>query len=165
VLLKQNINEDIALELEKMLIAWYGRKDLGTGILNNLTDGGDGIRNPSQETRRLMAEAKRNESEEVRKKRSDSAKARRGRTCSEETKIKIGLANTGRKRTNEAKEKMSKAKVGKPLSVNHCQKISVSLKGRPGRPASAETRKKIGDAFRGKPWTEARRAALKAKEN
>jgi hypothetical protein len=37
-----DLNQDIAYSLEKMLIAKYGRLNNATGILRNLTDGGDG---------------------------------------------------------------------------------------------------------------------------
>ena len=42
VIIAENLKEDQALNLEIELIAKYGRKDLGTGILHNRTNGGDG---------------------------------------------------------------------------------------------------------------------------
>jgi hypothetical protein len=43
VLLKQNLTEEEAFKHEKYMIFVFGRKDLGTGILHNKTDGGEGI--------------------------------------------------------------------------------------------------------------------------
>ena len=42
IYLKQNLTEEEAFRHEIYMIAVLGRKDLGTGILHNLTDGGDG---------------------------------------------------------------------------------------------------------------------------
>lgn len=42
IFLKQNLTEEEAFKHEKYMIAVFGRKDLGTGILRNRTDGGDG---------------------------------------------------------------------------------------------------------------------------
>jgi len=43
IIIIDNLTEEIAFDWEKMLIKLYGRKDNNTGILRNLTDGGEGI--------------------------------------------------------------------------------------------------------------------------
>jgi hypothetical protein len=64
IFLKQNLTEEEAFNHEKYMIAVFGRKDLGTGILRNMTDGGEGPSNPSPETRRKNSERNRKAYEE-----------------------------------------------------------------------------------------------------
>jgi len=57
IFLKQNLTEEGAFKHEKYMIAVFGRKNLGTGILHNKTDGGDGSSGwiASDETREKMS--------------------------------------------------------------------------------------------------------------
>jgi len=79
VFLKQNLSEQQAHEHEICMIAMFGRKDIGTGILRNRTDGGEGT-------------SGRKLSEETKQKMSASAL---GIRCPEEAKKKISEAVSG----------------------------------------------------------------------
>lgn len=58
IFISENMSDNDALKLEIELIKHYGRVDNGTGILRNLTNGGDGVSGVlvSSETRKLLSE-------------------------------------------------------------------------------------------------------------
>ncbi len=55
----ENITQDEAVDLEKRMISFFGRRDIGTGILSNCTDGGDGTSNLSDDVKNVMNSEKR----------------------------------------------------------------------------------------------------------
>jgi len=81
IYLKKNLTDEEARKHEIYMIAVLGRKDLGTGILRNMTDGGEGCagRVISQETKRKISRSHkgRKKSEAHRKAMSISAKKRK----------------------------------------------------------------------------------------
>jgi len=58
IFLKQNLTEEEAFRHEIYMIALFGRKDLGTGILYNMTNGGEGVSGliRSKETRKKISD-------------------------------------------------------------------------------------------------------------
>lgn len=98
------IDEHHALFLEVCLIDVIGRSDLGKGPLTNKTDGGEGLKNASFETREKMRLAK------IGKKKLHNYK------ITDEHRLAISRANKGRTLSIETKEKMSAAKRGIPLN-------------------------------------------------
>jgi hypothetical protein len=114
-ILFDNISWDDACEKEKEFIELYGRKDLNTGTLCNLTNGGDG---------------------------------RCGSITSEETKIKLSISNTGKKRTQESIEKVRLIHIGSKRSEESKRKMSEAKKGKKvlnRKPHTEETKLKISE--------------------
>jgi hypothetical protein len=62
IFLKQNLLEEEAFKHEIYMIAVFGRKDIGTGILRNKTNGGDGASGAirSEETKRKLSLSRKN---------------------------------------------------------------------------------------------------------
>jgi group I intron endonuclease len=168
-IIHRDISWKDACEIEKELIAKYGRKNLGLGNLVNRTDGGDGILGlvHSEETRKKMSEAKKGEkhylfgktiSEETRKKMSEAQKGDKnpmfGKTISEEARKKI----------SEAKKGDKNPMFGKTISEETRKKMSEAKKGEKhylfGKTLSEETRKKMSEAKKGKTLSEETRQRM-----
>jgi hypothetical protein len=138
VYLRQNLTEDEAYKLETEFILRFGRKDNGTGILRNESNGGKENHEKivSQETRDRIS------------------KSNTGKKLSEETKQKLSVINTGKKLSAETRQKMSARMTGEKHPLY-------------GKPVSEETRRKISESHKGSiPWNKGKFGyTVKPKQN
>lgn len=124
-------SEQEAFDLEKSLIVGCGRKNNGTGILRNLTDGGEGASGTilSEETRRKISAALMGN------------QRTKGYIPSVEHRQKVSIALLGIKRkpvSEETREKIRKKLSGRkawpngrlPYSEEHRRKMSLAALGR-----------------------------------
>jgi hypothetical protein len=176
VFVQEGLTEEDAFNLEKYCVALYGRIDNGTGILRNMTDGGDGIsgyKHLPETIKKFRNAAKNRPSSWTGKKHSLQAKIKmsqsaKGRKLTEETRRKISDKHRGRKMSEEARQKLIEFRMGQKHSDETRQKISQNRKGKAtgknnsqwgkkgelspnwGRVASEDTRRKISEAKKGK---------------
>ena len=91
---------NLAKQMEKHLIAAYGRNDLKTGTLVNMTEGGEGVVGRSEESNGKISKALKGRTS-----------PRKGKILTEETKQKMreaAIKRGPRVWTQESREKMSK---------------------------------------------------------
>lgn len=137
-------SEQHAFDLEIQIIAKL--REIGIK-LTNLNDGGEGLKNPSVETRLKISLGNKGKtvSEETRIKNSMASKLR----SKEISKVSI-ITHTGRKNSQETIERMKTSqrayRKNNPVSEETRAKMAASAKVRKSPPISEETRLKMAES-------------------
>lgn len=126
-IVKNELEEKEAFELEISLIKDIGRRDKKLGSLVNLTDGGEGtggfMLTKEQRARRVSPMLGKHHSENTKKLLSKKLK---GRIISEETRKKMSLGRTG--------DKHHKCWLGKKQTPEHIEKIKEGVRKKRNMP-------------------------------
>jgi hypothetical protein len=140
IYLKQNLTEEEAFKHEIYMISIFGRKDLGTGILYNKTNGGEGTSGYShtEETKHKMSVP---QSEKTKEKISKTLKGRKKLPLSEEQKKKI--SETKKKNFKEGKYKTPNGMLGKKHKEETKKQISDIMKTKNNSQIATQSRMKM----------------------
>ena len=132
-----NLTEEAAYLVEKDRIAFYGRENL-----SNMTDGGEGgMPNPPQEIRQKISN------------RMKGNKWNVGKKLSEETRKKQSNSHKNKKFSDEHRKKLSENALKRPkrtLTVEHREKIRISMLGKNSRPMPDHVRQAIAKSKKNK---------------
>jgi hypothetical protein len=153
VIILQVVNEDWAAA-ERHWIAKLRAQ--GSPLLNH-TAGGDGL-NEYRHTPEAIANMRVAQALRF----STKSNPLKGRTRSEEIRLKCSLAQKGREISEEHRERISKALTGKAIPEDVRTKISAALKGQKKPPRSAEHSLRIAEKAKGRVQSPESRAAKSA---